>query len=341
VNKRPTYADVARQAGVSATTVSFVLNGRAEEMSIPQQTRDRVLAAARELDYRPNRLTRGGTQGRTYTVGVIVPRLQSSFYARIVHGIQEVCDERSCGILLGYSRHDPLREAAQVDLFLEHRVDAIISLTDEFTAAASGRWIRSVAPNLPVVIVDDSSHSRVVDSVVPNDEEGVRLAVDYLVSLGHSRIGMIAGPDGHSTSQRRFAAYRAALANAGLPFDPELVVGQKLRPEELNGAIGEWLEEQSPTAIFAASDVRAARTYEVCKSMGLEGRIPIVGFGNLEISRTLALSTVDPDPERMGRRAAECALERVAHTQVAPRTVITEVRLILRDHSAAPDYDAV
>lgn len=333
---------MARRAGVSATTVSFVLNGRASEMSIPQCTCDRVHAAARDLNYKPNRLASGLAQGRTSTIGVIVPRLESHFFANIVHGIQETADEAGCRLLLGYSRHDPHREAAQVELLLEHRVDGIVCLADEFTASSLGLWLEEVvSAGMPVVIVDEGSYSDKVDCIVPDDETGVDAAMQRLISQGHIRIAHIAGPESHSTTRDRLNAYKCALVSAKIPYDSSLVVGSGARHEELSPLVRLLLTmRQRPTAIFAANDVRAARVAEVMREVGLAypQDLELIGFGNLELSRNFGFSTIDQDPQEMGRLACRCILDRVSQPSLPPRLVRSQTRLLLRDGVGNVDY---
>jgi DNA-binding LacI/PurR family transcriptional regulator len=340
VEKRPTYTDVARVANVSATTVSFVLNGRAAEMSIPESTCERVRAAARELGYRQNRLASGLAHGRTSTIGVIVPRLESSFFAHIVHGIQEAAEQQNCRLLLGYSRHDPVREAQQVDLLLEHRVDALIC---QFTADAIGDWLPgALAQKIPVVIVDEASYAGKVDCVVPDDAGGASSAMRHLIAQGHKRIAHIAGPEAHSTSRTRLAAYKGALVEAKLPFDPDLLTGGDSLQEDLGPRIEKLLTlEDRPTAIFAANDVRAARAAEGARACGLRYPmdIEIIGFGNLEVSRSLGLSTVDQDPQEMGRFAAARAFARQKSPSMQPQTLRSSTRLLLRDGIGTVDYE--
>ena len=344
VRKGPTYADVARKEGVSATTVSFVMNGRAAEMSIPVSTRERVQAAAREIGYRPNRLASSLAHGRTSTIGVIVPRLESSFFANIVHGIQEAVEEKNCRILLGYSRHDPKRESEQVQLLLEHRVDALICLADEFTAGALGHWLEDTTrQNVPVVIIDEGSHSNKADCVVADDEAGAALAMKHLIDAGHKRIAHIAGPTSHSTTPVRLQAYRQALEAAGIPVDPDLIVGSGVAQEQLAPTLRELLSSSKrPDAIFAANDVRAARAIETMREYGLRhpADIEVIGFGNLEVSRNLGFSTIDQDPQAMGRLAAERAFARIEIPTLSPKLTRSGTRLLVREGLSIIDYNA-
>jgi LacI family transcriptional regulator len=311
-------------------------------MSIPTSTCERVHAAARDLNYKPNRLASGLAQGKTSTLGVIVPRLESHFFATIVHGIQEAADEAGCRLLLGYSRHDPERAAQQVQLLLEHRVDGIVCLADEFTSMSLGLWVEDLlATGVPLVIVDEASFADQVDSIVPDDHRGVQLAMEWLVRQGHTRIAHVAGPETHSTTRARLDAYKGALVAARIPYDSSLVVGSGSRHDELLPLIRLLLNmRQRPTAIFAANDVRAARVAEVMRELGLKHPtdLELVGFGNLEVSRNLGFSTIDQDPQEMGKLAGRCLLERIRHPNLAPRKIFSEARLLVRDGYGSLDY---
>ena len=149
-------SDVAQTAGLSRTTVSYVPNDR-QDVPIPEATREKVLAAARKLGYRPNLIARSLVQGKTSTVGVIVPVLESSSTAETVNGIEIGCSGKEYRILLAYSHNDPYIEARQVRLLLEHRVDGIICVVGYRTLTGTRRWVTEVInEKVPCVVVDSN-----------------------------------------------------------------------------------------------------------------------------------------------------------------------------------------
>lgn len=342
MSKKPGALDVARRAGVSLTTVSFVMNSRMDK-SIPASTRERVLNAARELGYRPNALVRGLVRGKTQTIGVLVPRLDSSFHATIVQGIQEVCNAQDYRILLADSQHDPDLEARQIYLLLEHRVDGLLSVAvaEGGIAPQTARWLKTVkTEGLPFVVVDDRTLASEVDCVVTDDFAGAKLAVGHLLRLGHRRIAHLSAGSGMTSARDRHAGYRAALESAGIAYDDSLVAGDSyfMKPEDLQKPIRTLLElPEAPTALFAANDDLAAEAYQFVRRQG--GSIPtdlaLVGYGNTEVGRFLGLTTVHQEPLQMGRQAAERLFARLIDFSLAVEESVLPTRLILRESCGA------
>lgn len=347
MRRRSTGKDVAERAGVSLTTVSFVLNGRTDR-AISDETRERVLGAARELGYRPNGLVRGLVRGRTQTVGVVVPRLDSSFHATIVQGIQEVCARRDHRILLADSRHELEYEQRQVDLLLEHRVDGIISVAmpDDAPAERTRSWVgRLAAEGVAFLVVDDHSFGDLVDCVVSDDLRGARLAAEHLIALGHRRIAHLSAGQAMSSSRDRRAGYLAALAAAGVAPDERLIAGGSyfLRAEELRRAAEALLAlPDRPTALFAANDDLAAEAIAAARDLGLHvpGDLAVAGYGNTEVGRHLEITSIHQEPLEMGRRAALRLSTRLEERDLPPEIELLPVRLVVRASSGARNLAA-
>lgn len=330
--------DVARRAGLSRTTVSYVLNRRSD-VSIPQATRDKVLQAARELGYRPNGIARSLVSGRTYTIGVIVPVLESSFTSDVVNGVEAVCSERQYRLLLAYSHNDPQRERKQAQLLLEHRVDGLIFIPGYRTLPAAYRWLReALAENVPCAIVDDSSSGLPVDYVVSDDRNGATTAVGHLIRLGHRRIGHLCAGDVGSPARERRAGYCAALKAGGLEPAPNLIVGSSFDPASAAASMLQLLDQpEPPTAVFAANDLMAITAIEKVKERGL--RVPqdvaFIGFSDFALSQYLNLTTVHRGPAEMGKRAAERLFERIENPHLKPEGRVVPTHLIVRESCGA------
>lgn len=330
-------ADVARHAGVSRTTVSFVLNGRTD-MVIPEETRARVLRSAQELRYRPNSLARSLVRGRTQTVGLIVPGLDSSFTASIVSGVQEELGRHNYRILLGHSQHDPDIEAKQVALLLEHRVDGLICVVGEGTTERMGQWIDEiVGQGVACVLIDDRTFGDRVDCVVTDDRDGAFQAVSHLIALGHRRIGHLSAGFQVSSAKDRHRGYEAALAAAGLPRDAALAAGGTF---EMGAAAVEALLDlpEPPTALFAANDYMAAEALEVVRlrKRRVPDEIAVVGYGDTRVGRYLHLSTVRQDPPCLGRVAARRLLARFVDSRLPPEVIVLPTELLVRESSGGP-----
>lgn len=325
--------DVARRAGLSRTTVSYVLNRRGD-VSIPQATREKVWLAAEELGYRPNGIARSLVSGRTRTVGVVLPILESSLTSAMVNGIETVCSDEDYRVLLVYSHNDPEREQKQIRLLLEHRVDGLICLPGYRTVRGTYEGLKeALAEKTPCIIVDDSSSGLPVDYVVSDDRSGAVTAVRHLIALGHRRIAHLCAGSLGSPARERHAGYCAALRAEGLEVDPGLVEGDSFDPLSAAAGMLQLLRlPEPPTAVFAANDLMAVAAMEKVREHGL--RIPediaFVGFSAFNLSEYMHLTTVDRLPQEMGRRAAERLLDRIERPHLRPEGRVIPTHLIIR-----------
>lgn len=336
--KRTTSStDVARQAGVSHATVSYVLNKRADK-SIPEATRQRVLQAAQDLQYRSNRLSHGVLRGKTGLIGVIAPTLTHSYYSGIVQGILEESTLHDLQPLLVVVQDDIEVESRQIQRFLEYRVDGIVCIAFNRPHSRMEHWLEeTLDKQIPCVMVDDRSHVDLVDCVVSDDVTGARQAVTHLLEQGHRRIGHLGG-GGLTTGDDRRRGYTEALQAAGIPVSEELIVGSSY--DAVTAAVGLaalLALPDPPTAVFAANDAMAEAAFQQAQRQG--ARVPeelaLVGYGNLDVAHGLGLSTVTQHPQEMGRLAAERLWKRMQEPALAPLLILTPTELILRRTSRA------
>jgi DNA-binding LacI/PurR family transcriptional regulator len=336
-------SDVAQLAGLSRTTVSYVLNGR-QDVPIPESTREKVLAAAKRLGYRPNGIARSLVQGRTSTIGAIVPALELSSTADTIGGIEGECSRRGYGMLLGYSHNDPDVEVRQARLLLEHRVDGIICVVGYRSLTGTGRWVpEAIKEQVACVIVDSNVPGVAVDYVAGDDRSGAFAAVSHLLRLGHRRIAHLsAGPRGTPALERR-EGYRAALAAASLAVDEQLIVGDSFEPADAATAMTHLLNlPKPPTAVFAADDVMAAAAIEVIRRRGL--RVPqdvaVVGFNDSVLAQYLHLTTVRLSGHDRGRLAIERLFARMKNPHLPREGIIVPTQLVVRDSCGAGETPA-
>ncbi len=333
MKNRPNSEDVAKRAGVSRATVSYVLNGRMD-MMIPEETRARVRQAAMDLSYRSNRLADGILRGRTRLLGVVVPHLYNSFYSRILQGIHEECDSHGYSVLLAHSDNDPTAEQRRVGLLVEYRVEGLICVTFPRKAAEEVAWASEArGSRFPCVLLDHLAVDDLMDGVVSEDVAGARNAVEHLIGLGHRRIGHLRGDQRVGTGVNRYRGYSEALQGAGIPFDPRLVAGDHFLTKEGRDCMQALLDlEDPPTAVFAANDDIAEGALETLGVRGwnIPGDLALVGYGNLEASRGFGLTTVDQDPPEMGRQAVRCVLARLEGDVIEPQRVVVPTQLIVR-----------
>lgn len=250
----PRLEDVARRAGVAKSTVSRVLIGE-KTLNIREETRQRILEAVRELDYRPNHSARSLRKQRSFSLGVVVPEIDNPVFTTIIQGAQRATLERNYSLLIAYVDRDyPDRELYQ-RMVHANQVDGLLVTTIQNPGLTAG--LRRLGANYILVNrrSGDEDHTVIVDY-----EAGTRQVVEHLTGLGHRRLGYISGPLAHYTGRRRLAGYRAGLAAAGLPFDPSLIVECEYDRPGAEAAMRRLLDHPDgpPTAVCAANVVVAS-----------------------------------------------------------------------------------
>ena len=336
--ERATLKDVAALAGVHPGTASRAINEETRPL-VNEETARRVLAAADELGYRPNPIARGLKTSRSYTVGVLIPDLTNPLFPRIVRGIQDRLEEAAYTPLIANTDNDPDRERAYIEAMRARQVDGLITATAH---RDDDLPVEVADAELPVVLVNRRHELGTRPSVVAADRLGVKLAVDHLATLGHRRIAHIAGPQDLSTGYLRLQGFQEALGEAGLEFDPELVLaaeafveseGQRLCDELLDRDLG-------ATAIFAANDLMALGCYDAFAARGIScpDQISVVGYNDMPFAAWFdpPLTTIHLPQYEIGERAAELLLERLRDPDAEPVQVELEPSLVVRGSTGPP-----
>jgi LacI family transcriptional regulator len=267
-----TIKDVAAAAGVGVATVSRVLSGTG---SVSPRTRDRVLAAARELDYRPSALGRSLKLQRTGSIGLLIPDVTDPFCAGLVAGVLECARSLGEHVILDVSQDDPAREAEVVDRLVEQRVDGIIALPARADAA---HWASAGRLGLAVVFVDHfepgSAERPQPPAVVADDRAGVRSVVEYLVGLGHRRIGFLGGPAATPTGRLRAEAFAETLRDLGVTPDGDLVVRSRSSRDSAYAAAASLFQRRRSdmTAVLAGNHLLGEAAVLVAREFDL--RVP-------------------------------------------------------------------
>jgi LacI family transcriptional regulator len=309
MNKTITIEDIARQAGVSSSTVSRVLNG---SKRVAEDKRALVLAAIEQHQYRPNAMARGLVRGRSMMIGVLVQDIVSPFFAHIVMGVEQGLDPAAYRPMLTTthwrSEHQG-DEARSLQLLLERRVDGIIVLAGRIPDDE----LRAVATQVPLVIVARRVQGLEPQCLYIDNQDGAYRATRYLLGLGHTRIAHIAGPADHPDAADRLAGYRRALAEAGLTVDQRLIVDGQFTAASGLACIEEILARgERFTAVFAANDQTAYGAMLGLFNHGysIPADISLVGFDDQFLSAyTLPpLTTMRQPMIEMGRAAAEGVL---------------------------------
>lgn len=276
--------DVAREAGVSVTTVSHILND-VEFARASDETRERVKSTAERLGYGANRIARSLRRQQSEMIGLLSEEIATTPHAgRIILGAQEAARKRGLTLVLINTSRDELDIQRDTDALLRQQVDGVLYATMYHREIDLPRSLRSV----PTVLIDSTSQDGSVPSVVPDEEGGAYVAVNELIGHGHRRIGFVTNSDDVPATRGRLAGYRRALAEAGVEFDPRLVVAEQSEtPGGYKAAVAVLDRDHSdrPTALFCYNDRMAMGAYRAAAELGL--RIPadlsIVGFDNQEL----------------------------------------------------------
>ncbi len=325
----PRIGDVARRAGVSTATVSRALTGAPH---VSPDLRERVLAAAAELGYVVSPSASRLASGQTRSVAVVAPFLDRWFFGQVLAAVEEVLREAGYDVLLYGLPNAAAREAFFTDLPVRRRVDAVLVLTLPLTASETDALL---GLGVPVGAVGVRAPG--LSSVGIDDEAGALAAVNHLLNLGHTRIGMIGGGTSDdwarfTVSRTRARGYRAALIAAGQEIPTGYQVdGRFTFPGGVLGMAQLLAHPTPPTAVFAQSDEMAMGALDTLRHAGLTcpGDVSIIGFDDHELAELIDLTTIGQPVSAQGRAAARDLVTRMA-TGAAPTVTTLPTRLILR-----------
>jgi LacI family transcriptional regulator, galactose operon repressor len=330
---RVTIMTIAREAGVSMPTVSRVLNGRSD---VSPRTRERVEQLLQQHGYR-RRVSR--QSGRANLLDLVFNDLSSEWAAALIRGVEEVAHAAGVGMVVS-AVHRRSTSAKQWLQNLRARAsDGVIFVTSELTPPVYHELHRL---GIPVVVIDPAGNAASdVPTIGATNWTGGRSATEHLVTLGHRRIGLIAGPKNLLCSRARLDGYRAALDAAGLTVDEKLVRQGDFHHESGYAAGGALLDlPEPPTAIFASSDTMALGAYEAARKRGL--RVPddlsVVGFDDLPEARWASppLTTVRQPLTEMSMLAARTVLRLAQGEDIETPRVELATDLVIRDSTAPP-----
>ena len=323
--------DVAARSGVSTATVSRVLSG-----SVPArpETRERVLAAARELDYRPSSIARALKRRETRTLGLVISDITNPFYPQLVRAVEAAAHERGYGIVLANGGDDPARELEHLDLLVERRVDGIVIVSSRMTRRHAER-LRGTS--VPTVLVNDTVAGSGLPTVTTAHRRGARLATEHLIGLGHRRIGHIGAPADQAASGQRRQGVRDALRAAGLG---ELLVAIGDGGVAGGARAAEALIGSGVTGIVAYNDLTAIGALRALRraGIGVPEVVSVVGFDDIDLAAWTdpPLTTIRQPTDALGRWAvdhlADLLAGRADGTTSAP--VLLEPELIVRNSTA-------
>jgi DNA-binding LacI/PurR family transcriptional regulator len=331
-NGAVTLKSVAERVGLTASTVSAVLNNSAAARSVPERTKNRVLAAARELNYRPNFLARSLRANRTYTIGVILEEIGDAYGSVVMGGIEHYLRQHNFFFLTVAHRHDKTLLETYSNMLRERGVEGFI-VVDTFL---------SDEPALPTVAVAGHRRIKGVTNILLDHHHAVALALEHLVALGHREIAFMKGSKVSSDSDSRWNAICEVARKLGIEVKHELTVqlqGADSTPN-LGYPFAKQLlaRKQAFTALFAYNDISAIGSIFALQEAGL--RVPedvsVVGFDDIQSAAfiTPPLTTVKQPLYRMGEIAARTLLDRIEGRINDISEIAIEAELVVRNSTA-------
>jgi LacI family transcriptional regulator len=324
-----TIYDVARKAGVSTYTVSVVLN-RSAKVS-PELTR-RVLRAAGELDYTINLIASSLQTRRTMTIGMLIPDIGNPWFAKVVRGVEDVCRQNGFSLFLGNTYDSAEEQARYLTVFRSRQVDGILL----FMAADTEREMEAMLRRkVPVVLMGRRPRTFAADSVTADNKLGTRLAVDQLISRGHSRIAIVTGPLSLLASRDRVDGWRQSLKRASLAARREYVREGDWSAESAYRLMLELLDTKNPpTAVFAANFLMMTGVLKALRERGVSvpAQVEVMSSDDSEWLDVFEprISVVMQPSYEMGETAARLLLERIEAPSRTPRRIVLKPELKLR-----------
>jgi LacI family transcriptional regulator len=336
-DRHATLRDVATAAGVHPATASRALNP-GTRLLVSEETARRVVEAADALGYRPNPVARSLRTRRSHTIGVLIPDLNNPLFPPMIRGIEDRLAGQGYVALIGNTDADLDKEHLVFDQMRARHVDGFILAT---AIAGSPILAEAAEDDVPVVLMNRTAQDYPFSAVSVDNEQGVRAAVAHLVSLGHTRIGHIAGPQDVSTGAARLRGYQEAMRSHGLTVDAAGVVYATGYTVEEGLRCGRELLEGDTelTAVVAANDMLAVGCYGALDALGLRcpDDLSVIGFNDMRFVDRLhpPLSTVRFPHYQVGTEAARLLIERIEGGESPVKILFLAPELVARGSTVA------
>lgn len=339
LTKLPTIKEIAKRLNVSISTVSRALH---DHPSIGLRTKMRVQQLAKELNYEPNQTAIFFQQGKTFTIGVILPDLSEAFFSSAISGIEDFASKHNYTVLLAQSHDEEEKEKKIVETMKNHRVDGILVSISKNTSSYD-HFDMLKKYDIPVVFFDRIPKMPNIHYVACDMKTGTKEAVDYLLKKGHRIIGMINGPETLLACQERLEGYLQAMKKNRLKYDPSLIVSSDLTTRNTHNAIKQLLSlKRKPTAIVTFNDYVALDAIQYAKQLKLKINkdICFVSYANLPLIHYMEsspLASVEQYPYLQGQKATETLLELISGNRekegnnIAYYKIILESQLVIHD----------
>ena len=330
-NKKNTIYDIADKLNISVATVSRALNNKT---NISPITKDLVLKTAEKMGYEQNKLALALKSGKSKTVGVIVPRVDSNFFGSIITGIEEELNAHNYSVIICQTHSDQKKEIANIETLLNSQVDAIFISTSMKDTSVLDRVLQK---GVSLIFFDRKKTMENVSSVTINDFQGGYKATEHLINTGCKRIAYFSGNLDLEIFQDRLAGYKQALLDNKIDFNDNYIFKTESNTEDGKKAAKKLLKlNPRPDAVFSSSDFAALGAIQELRANHL--KIPedfsVIGFANEPFTKFMELSitTVDQFPLKIGKMTAKVFLEQEENPDntLIHKKVVLEPELILR-----------
>jgi len=334
-SSKVTIVEVAEKAGVSLGTVSRVINN---DVHVAPETRERVLTVTKELGYVANRQARGLKAMKTNVIGLLVPDLGTGYIGEIMRGIDAELALSQLDLMLLTTHRIAAKEANYIANMVQGMVDGLLLVLPRNPADYTGTLADR---NFPFVLIDHQGTGKLCPSVGATNWQGAYNATEYLIKLGHKRIGFITGSMDLGAANERLEGYKSALRTNHIPEDPNLIYeGTFFQPDGYAGTTTLLELQDAPTAIFASNDVMAMGAMDAVRSRGLHvpEDISIIGFDDIPQAALIrpALTTVRQPLEQMGRVATQMLLDLLKKSELDVEQINLPTELIIRGSTLSP-----
>lgn len=330
-----TIKDIAKAIGIATSTVSRALKNHPD---ISSETIKAVKNIAAELNYQPNTLAQSFSKRETRTIGVIIPDIETHFFASILTGIQNVASEAGYKVMICQSKESHKTEVANTHAFMTNWVDGLLICHSKQTKSFDHikLYIKS---GIPIVHFDRVCEELDNSKVLLDDVNGAFLVTDHLIAQGCRRIALISGPAYLLVCKKRLEGYEKALKKNNLDFDKDLVLHSDLSIKSILEHVDEVLErDKTVDAIFCISDIGAIRIIAHLKGRGIKipDQVCVAGFGNEPIGELIepSLTSFNPQTYKFGETVAQLFFEQLIDGEdFKPKTKIVKGNLIIRQSS--------
>ena len=338
-----TMREVAAAAGVSAKTVSRVMHN---DRYVSADVRQRVERAIVELEYVPNVLARSFRAGNDTAIGIAGPDVLDPFFAAVIRSVEQIARARGVVVFVTSLSDDGARERGGLEVLLGRQIAGLIATP----ISRDQSYLKPWQARMALVFIDRAPGRITADSVIEDDLGGAEMATAHLIRHGHRRIGFIGDNLNIATTARRLKGYRAALAEAGIPPEPDLIAVGRTGGIDVSRATLDLLEAENPPTALFSSNARCSVDIVPALQSIRRTDVALISFGDFPLASALQppLTVIDQDPDEIGRLAATRLFERIDHPQrrlkrqmVLPVSLVRRGSCCAREEQPPPDRPEV